>query len=857
MTPQQYERVREIFIKACALPADERDKALEARCADDAVLRAEVERLLAHHAAEDDGFLRAETLNFDETAYPESSLPRTIGAYEIIEKIGEGGMGVVYRAIQLRPRREVALKRVRPALVSERALRRFDLEAKVLGRLQHPGVAQIIEAGVAETDDGPLPYVAMELVEGQTLLRALDERSPTRAQRLELLARIGDAVHHAHQKGVVHRDLKPANILIMHDGSPKILDFGISRLIDDETPGATAVTATGELIGTIGYMSPEQLAGSASSADVRSDVYALGVIGYEMLVELPPLDLSGASLPEAARVVREEEPTRLSVFDRTLRGDVETIIGTALAKEPERRYQSAEAMVADIRRHLADEPIAARPPSTIYQLMKFSRRNRTLVSATAAVVLALLVGLAGTAWQAQRATNAQKVAQRERDEATLARDEAEAVLSVLIDAVTAARPDTGSRDLTVREAMDDAADAIGNRFTDRPATEARLRYAIGSAQLELGALRESRAQLEHALRLRREHLGYDDELTIQAIDRLGTLNLRDGAFGEAEPLFREALALRNELLGTEHENTLASKNNLAHLLQEMGRFDEAEPLYQEVLEIKRRMLPPNDESVLKSVANLGYFYQATGSLEQAEPLYAEALNGRRSLLGDTHPDTINSLANYGTLVQALHGDEAAEPHYREALRLSRQTLGDDHHATLLRMNNMGFLLRRLGRADEAEALYRESLERSASSVGNEHPIAISAASGLALTLIDQGRLEEAERIAEANLARGQAVYGPGHWQTATLHHRLAQTRYYLGKFEECEPDFQESVRIHIENLGLEHRRTRGGMRAVIFVYEKWHEADPEGGHAATALELRERIGADPDTPALRIPLTIN
>src|SRR5215475_13497510 len=336
-----------------------------------------------------------------------------IGRYRILRLVGEGGMGVVYEAEQDPLRRTVALKIIKPGIASPELLRRFELESQALGRLQHPGIARIYDAGTADTGFGPQPYFAMEFIHGKNVKDYAEEQRLNTRQLVEMVAKIAEAVHHAHQRGLIHRDLKPANILVDETGQPKILDFGVARAIDSDMQ-ATTHTDMGQLVGTLAYMSPEQVLADPLGLDTRSDVYALGVILYELLAGRLPYTI-GKKLDETIHAIREEDPAKLSQISRSYRGDIETIVAKALEKDKTRRYGSAAELAADITRYLKDEPIVARPPSAGYQIQKFARRHKALVAGVVAVFAILLVGIATSAWLAVRARRAEAVAVEARD----------------------------------------------------------------------------------------------------------------------------------------------------------------------------------------------------------------------------------------------------------------------------------------------------------------------------------------------------------------------------------------------------------------------------------------------------------
>ncbi len=397
---ERFHQIDEVFRAARNAPAAERAALLDGQCLGDPGLRAEVEALLAEDQ------VTAGFLDGVDAPAPAPPLPDRIGPYRIIRRLGAGGMGVVYEAEQEEPRRRVALKVIHAGWVTGDLLRRFRHEAHVLAQLKHPGIAAIYESGMHV--DGQ-PFFAMELVNGPALLEYATRHELDTRARLELIARVAEAAHHAHQKGVIHRDLKPGNILV-EEGQPKILDFGVARATDADLHAVTIRTDIGQLVGTVPYMSPEQASGDRDAIDIRSDVYALGVIAYELLTGRLPYDVHDTPLPEAVRRIREVEPARLSSFARWLRGDVETIVRKALEKEKERRYPSAAELAADIRRYLKDEPIQARPTSALYQLRKFSRRNRGLVAALAVAFVAMVAGTGFSIWKAVAAGRAEQVA---------------------------------------------------------------------------------------------------------------------------------------------------------------------------------------------------------------------------------------------------------------------------------------------------------------------------------------------------------------------------------------------------------------------------------------------------------------
>ena len=503
-------------------------------------------------------------------------LPERVGSYAIRSLLGEGAMGRVYLAQQEKPERLVALKVIQPGILGDEAVRRFEKEVRALGRVRHPGIADIFEAGAVETDIGSQPYLAMEYVRGKDLVTDADLRGLGVRERVSLLSLVCDAVHAAHEEGIVHRDLKPGNILVDGSGQPKVLDFGLARFVAADVASVAGATATGQLLGTPQYMSPEQARGDQKTVDRRSDVYALGVILYEMLCGKLPYSFAGKLLPDVLRTICEEEPPPLSSHDVRLRGDVETMVLKALAKEKERRYPTAAELADDLRRFLRDEPIRARPPSTWYQLRKFAARNRVLVGGVVAVMVTLVAGLVGVSTQLARALRA------ERD--------AEGARGRTLDLLAQTTDLNAQRGLWQR-ALDASEGALGGGHE----REVDLRLRKAEANIALNRAAGARAELDRldarpdlspgqrarAFLLRGELAlagGGDDaglDLVRRALD--AGLGKADAAYarGLVADTSDEAIARFREALDLDPFHYRASKI-LAVMLVIVGRFDEAE-----------------------------------------------------------------------------------------------------------------------------------------------------------------------------------------------------------------------------------------------------------------------------------------
>ncbi|MBL9030972.1 MAG: tetratricopeptide repeat protein [Phycisphaerae bacterium] len=849
--PEAIHRARDAFVRALAVAPEARPALLEVLCGDDPALLDEVRALLESHDTAG-AFLEPDS-SMDAAARRSalvwSGLPAgaRLGRYTIREVLGTGGMGVVYLAEQESPRRTVALKVIRPGLASPAMLRRFEHEAAVLGRLAHPGIAQIFEAGTVEagpaSGGGTLPFFAMELVQGRTLLEHANAARLNTRQRLELMARVCDAVHHAHQKGVIHRDLKPGNILVQvappgdsaasrtapaNDaiGQPKVLDFGVARLTDADLAASTMHTGVGQLVGTLPYMSPEQVAGDPGALDTRSDVYALGVILFELLSGRTPHDLSKVSVPEAVRVIKEEEPTRLSSIDRLLRGDVETLVRKALERDKARRYQSAAEMAEDLRRFLRDEPLVARPPSRTYQLRKFAKRNRALVGGMAAVVAVLALGVAGTGVALARALRAEEISRQESQSAKKNAARADSVKQFLADMLGGIDPAVAQRmDRTLLTSILETAAAKVDGATLDPQAEGEVRHAIGISAYKAGLYPLAEPHLVRASALLDQAVGPDDPLSLDAANSLGVIRLHTNKLDEAETLFRRALAGWTRARGERDPKTMSAINDLAVALHKQHRLDESAELHRKALALKRDVLGRDHPDTLQSLSGLGQVLMDTGRLDEARPLLEEAYEKRKAIQGPDHPQTIGSLNNLAALHDRSNRRDLALPLYAEAYQSSLRVSGEAHPDTLTTMNNLAGTMVDLGQFDGAEAMYLKILEVQPRVLGRGHPSTVITANNLAKMYQKQRAFDKALPYFERAAEGARQAFPPGHLFTAAMTNSLGSTLTSLGRYADAEPRLLEA-RAMLEAWTSDDRGVRDdNVRTLVRLYEAWNKPD--------------------------------
>lgn len=766
------ESVHRIFALACELGGAEREALVRRECGEDGALRAEVEELLRHDDSA--SFLGEDRLAVvrSQFGHGDEPVPERIGAFRITGVLGRGGMGVVYRAVQDRPVRDVALKVLAPGFGGAEARARFAVEAEALGRLQHPGIAQIFEAG-SYTSATDRPYLAMELVDGESL-QAWGKRQPSIEARVRMVVQIAEAVHHAHQKGLVHRDLKPSNVLVAADGRAKILDFGIARLVDEDR-GRTIHTHTGQMLGTLAYMSPEQANGQSERVDVRADVYALGVIAYELLAGALPIDVRGGAVTQVLRRIAEEDPVPLGERDRQLRGDLQTIVAKALQKEPERRYDSAQAFADDLQRYLQNEPIRARPATTLYLVQRFTRRHRGLVAGAVLALAALLVGSGlAIAW-AVRAQDAEKSA---REEARVANRTTEILRWLFVGA----NPEfAAGRDLSAREILAAGRGVVDKALDEDPVATSRVAMILGEVFVALGDFATAENLLLRAYEGLRRSIAGDDVRLVDALHSRGWALLRAQRYEEAGPLFAEALAMHRRLGIVSDTTTAKCLEGLAKVAGQQGEHDGALRLLDEARPLREREGDPmrlahHWQSVATTNLMAGHLDAADAAFTKAEALLTPA--GNEAYLA-------NLLANMGNLRIRQQRLPEAEALFRRVLELSELCYGKESPRLVLPLLNLGTIFAQTNRLPEAEALLRRGMAAGGDETRSTDQGLASLLGNLGKLCAIQDRLDEAAGLwqrAEAMEARLRPGT-PGH---LTLLEDLARVRRMLGENEAAD-----------------------------------------------------------------------
>ncbi len=814
MHESDWDVIEDLFLRALDLAPDERAAFLVRHCGDNTKLRGEVESMLA--AEESGGRLRwmarleaearPDPATAEEGAYSGFEGDR-IGPYEVVRLIGSGGMGRVYLAQRAddQYRQQVALKIVRDDFAGGLLVERFRAERQILAQLRHPNISTLLDGGV--TAEGR-PFLVMQYEEGLPITEHCDEHRLTVRERLELFATVCDAVHFAHSNLVVHRDLKPSNILVADDGVPKLLDFGIAKILEGGLEMTRPLTQDVRLFSP-DHAAPEQLLGGPITT--ATDVYALGILLYELMVGERPFRSADISLPELHRQICEESPTRPSdgvaalvaredalvetgvaprrttqpgALIQTLRGDLDQIVLKALRKEPERRYPSAGQLAEDVRRYLAGMPVTAQPDSSRYRLGKFVRRHRAGVAAAASVA-GLIVAFALT-----MTVQSRRLAQ-ERDRTALALDRAEEVGEFLVGLFSGANPTQEPTRLTAIDLLDRGLDRA-EELEGQPEVQADMFNTVGRAYAELAQ------------------------------------------FDKAEPLLERALAMRRELYGDVHEDVAWTLNALASArMDARGDFDRVEPLLQEAVEIRRQISPEDDPDLALAVASVGSLQYRRGALPAAEESFRESLE---VLNRADPPDSAmmnNTLSNLGLTLLRLGKTDEAESALRAALAGHRALLGEDHPNVAGTLNILGELYLNAENYSEAEAIYLDVLERRTAIFGPDHPAVATVHNNLAQVFGRQSRFSQAIPHAARAVEIQRASTDPRHPLLGLGLKNLGALYLRSGELIPAEAAFLESLDINRANFDDDHPQVRQVRERLVELYTAMERPD-EAARYATA-----------------------
>lgn len=847
MQKERWEQIESILDTALTLAGDERTTYVEQACGDDqklleevyAILEAAEEsertRFLENFVSESDQLIK----DLSKSSADDDWIGTRIGPFSITGQLGSGGMGAVYKAKRVdgQFQQEVAIKLLQKGIQSKETLRRFRQEQEILATLKHSNIAQLYDGGI--TDDG-LPYLIMEYVDGVAIDQYCNDHKLTIDQRIELFTDVCKAVQFAHANLVIHRDLKAQNIFVNSEGTVKVLDFGIAKLLDPKlTEQTLLITRPGQKFWTPQYAAPEQVKGEGITT--ATDVYALGVLLHKLLTDTYPLDLKDKTVAEAEQMIAEgapkspslsiaesEEPHKLAATRQTkaadlrkkLTGDIDAMVSKALRKEPEYRYNSVAQLIEELERCQNGLPLLARKDTISYRVGKFYRRHKTGVAITVMVIL-FITGITGFyTW---------RIAQ-ERDLAQAETAKAEEVMEMMVGLFEANNPSNAQGEtMSVREVLEEGTSRIQDELNDQPEVKAALLAAISRVHENLGFYEDAISLQEQALTLRRNTPSVAGADLAESLDNLGVLHARQGSFDSAEPLYREALAIKLDEYDSQHPEIANSYNNLGLLMRDKGNYEAADSLFRASLAIKRQHYDEDHSSIAKTLNNLATLLARQGDLESAQTFFEEVLSLRRNIYGNNHPLTANSLNNL-SVAYAMQGNfEASAPLIREAVAIRRNVLGEEHPLVVQSMGNLASMLRDLGDYEAAKPIYEEALSLSRKNFGADHPTTMKSQSGLANLLAEQENYQKAESLLQDVVSVRRERLGDEHPLLAQSLYELASVQYRAGGYESAARLSQEALQIQQVTLPEGHRRialTQSLLGACLTDQQRYTEAEP-------------------------------
>jgi eukaryotic-like serine/threonine-protein kinase len=848
MTNVTQKSLDQIIHEAQTMAPQDRLRYVRQACAtDEALYASAIQRLESRQQWFDDASERKPTQEREE---PTATVGQLIGAYRIVRSLGHGGMGEVFLAERADQQfqQQVAIKLVRRGVLSQHIQNRLRLERQILATLDHPNIARLLDGGSV---DGT-PYIVMEYINGEPIDAYCDRRALSIDERLKMFMVVCSAVHRAHQNLVVHRDLKPSNILVTADGAPKLLDFGIAKLLDDRQMMHTmAVTQVDFRVMTPDHASPEQIRGEPITT--ASDIYVLGVLLYELLCGFKPFAIKGNRLADLEHAICDEAPippstaigartsqpgtmeqvvkersTTAAKLRRELRGDLDNIVLMALRKEPERRYSSVEQFAADIERYLGGLPVLARADAWSYRAGKFIRRHGVVVTLSAAFLVSLIGFSINTYLQSERIKRERDVATAERAKAQSERERAEAVSTFLIDSFRLADPSRArGKEITAREILDSGATSIVKELAGQPALQATLLDTIGSVYLSLGLPGDAQPLVEQGLALRRSMFGADSLDVAQSLYNLNRVYADKSDFDQAETLANEGLAINRKLTGPDSLETAGSLCRLGVIKNQKSELTVAEQLFTRCLEIRTAKLGASHEQITVPLDNLARIARARRDYARAENLYRQALDIDRATRGEDHPQYIRHLHNLAMAIRDRGDLTAAEPPMRQSIDLYGKILGKDHPETLDALGNLGLLLMDKGQLEEAQKIFEANLVANRS-IRPQHIYVGWNLSYLARLAFRKKQYAEAERYIDEALPIYRATLPPTHGAIATALTLLGRARLELGRAQDAEKALQDALtawRVEYGERSSEYAMAQAALGHTWAVQGRLNEAE--------------------------------